>query len=133
MGITLSPGQLLLMLALSPLMCLSAGALAMLFMGIIKNNKTANMITSIFSMTQMFLSGAIIPIAKSHGVLLILNRLMPMTYCLDLMRAVVYGGTSEYNKIVMFNPVVNCIAIVVLTLVCLMAGTYFFVRSEKNR
>jgi ABC-2 type transport system permease protein len=133
MGITLSAWQFLLMLALSPLMCLSAGALAMLLMGVIRNNKTANMVTSIFSMTQMFLSGAIIPIVKSHGILLILNRMMPMTYCLDLMRAIVYSGTREYNSIIMFNPVINCIAIVVMTLACLMLGTYFYVRSEKNR
>ncbi|MDR2810031.1 MAG: ABC transporter permease [Tannerellaceae bacterium] len=133
MGITLSPWQFLLILALSPLMCLSAGAMAMLLMGFIKNNKTANMVTMVLAMTQIFLSGAIIPITNSHGILLVLNRLMPMTYCLDLARAVVYAGTPEYGSVVLFNPVVNCIAIVALTLVCLVVGTYFFVRSEKNR
>ncbi len=133
MGITLSPWQFVLILALSPLMCLSAGAMAMLLMGIIKNNKTANMVTMVLAMTQIFLSGAIIPISHSHGILLVLNRLMPMTYCLDLTRAVVYAGTPEYSSVVLFNPVVNCIAIVSLTLVCLIIGTYFFARSEKNR
>jgi ABC-2 type transport system permease protein len=81
----------------------------------------------------MFLSGAIIPITNSHGILLILNRIMPMTYCLDLIRAVVYAGTSEYSSVVLFNPAINCVAIVGLTVIFLMIGTYGFVRSEKNR
>jgi ABC-2 type transport system permease protein len=58
MGITLSPWQLLLILALSPLMCLAAGAFAMLIIGLIKSNKTANMVVMVLAMTQMFLSGA---------------------------------------------------------------------------
>ncbi len=133
MGITLSPVQMLLILALSPLMCLSAGALGMLIIGVIKNNKTANIALMLVVMPQMFLSGAIIPITNSSGALLILSRLMPMTYCLDLVRSVVYAGTSDYANVVMFNPAVNFAAIVVLTIVCLIIGTFFFARSEKNR
>jgi ABC-2 type transport system permease protein len=133
MGITLGIGQLLMILALSPLMCLSAGAMAMIIIGLIKSNKTANLAVMLIIMPQMFLSGAIIPISQSSGILLVLSRLMPMTYCLDLARAVVYAGTPEYSHVVMFNPVVNFAAIVALTIVCLVTGTFFFARSEKNR
>lgn len=133
MGITLSPGQMLLILALSPLMCLSAGALGMLIIGVIKNNKTANLALMLVVMPQMFLSGAIIPIGSSSGALFVLSRLMPMTYCLDLVRAVVYAGTPDYASVVMFNPGVNFAAIAALTAVCLAVGTFFFARSEKNR
>ena len=133
MGITLPAGKLLLILAMSPLMCLSAGALAMIFIGFIKNKKVANMAVMLIVMPQMFLSGAIIPIQNTHGVLMVLSRIMPMTYCLDLTRAVVYAGDPQYSSVVMFNPVVNCLAIVALTVVCLMIGTFFYARSEKNR
>ncbi|MFP3155021.1 ABC transporter permease [Lachnospiraceae bacterium ZAX-1] len=133
MGYTLSVPQWLLIFALSPLMCLSAGALAMILFGVIKNNKVANMAAMLLTMPQMFLSGALIPINNSHGILLVLNRIMPMTYCLDLVRAVVYHGTPEYDSIVLFNPAVTCAAIVGLTLVCLAVGTFLFARSEKNR
>jgi ABC-2 type transport system permease protein len=133
MGITLPLGQLLVILALAPLMCLSAGALALILIGLIKDNKTANIAVSLITMPQMFLSGAIIPINHSSGILLWLSRCMPMTYCLDLVRAVVYHGTPEYDSIVLFNPVVTFMAIVALTLVCLVAGTFIFARSEKNR
>ena len=133
MGAALPLGKLLLILALSPLMCLSGGALAMIAIGLIKSKKAANLAVTLITMPQMFLSGAIIPINNSSGVLLVLNRLMPMTYCLDLARAVVYAGTLEYDTIVMFNPIVNFVAIAALTIVCLIIGTLFFARSEKNR
>jgi len=133
MGITLPADKLLLILALSPLICLSGGALAMIIIGLIKNKKAANLAVMFIIMPQMFLSGAIIPINNSSGALLVLNRVMPMTYCLDLVRAVVYRGSTEYDSIVMFNPLVNFAAILALTTVCLVLGTYFFARSEKDR
>ena len=133
MGITLNPGQLLMILILSPLICLSGGALAMIVIGLIKSNKTANIAVMLITMPQMFLSGAIIPINNSSGILYFLSHAMPMTYCLDLVRAVVYAGTPEYASVVLFNPVVNFIAIAALTVICLIIGTFLFARSEKSR
>ncbi|MFT4143698.1 MAG: ABC transporter permease [Mobilitalea sp.] len=133
MGITLTVGQYLLILMLAPLMSLSAGSIAMLVIGLIKSNKLANMAIMLVTMPQMFLSGAIIPISHSTGILYVLSRLMPMTYCLDLVRSVVYSGTPEYNSVVLFNPLVSLIVISILTLVFLIIGTFFFARSEKNR
>jgi ABC-2 type transport system permease protein len=133
MGNTLSIVQMLLILALSPLMCLSAGALAMIIIGLVKNPKTANFAVTLIVMPQMFLSGAIIPISHSTGILYILSRLMPMTYCLDLARAVVYRGTAEYSSVVLFNPIINFAAIIILTIIFLVVGTFFFAQSEKNR
>ena len=133
MGITLPLGKLLLILALSPLMCLTGGALALIVIGLIKNRKAANLAVNLIVMPQMFLSGAIIPINNSSGALMVFSRLMPMTYCLDLARAVIYAGTPEYDSVVMFNPMVNFAMIAVLTVGCLIIGTFFFARSEKNR
>jgi len=133
MGIMLPIGQLLLILALSPLMCLSGGALSMLIIGLVKSRKAANYAVNIIIMPQMFLSGAIIPVNDSSGILMVLSRCMPMTYCLDLVRAVVYAGTPEYDSVVMFNPLINFIAVTGLTLVCLIIGTFLFARSEKHR
>jgi ABC-2 type transport system permease protein len=59
--------------------------------------------------------------------------MLPMTYCLDLTRAVAYSGTPEYNSVVMFNPFLNCLVIVALTVLCLVIGTFFFAQSEKKR
>ena len=133
MGITLPIGKLFLILTLSPMMCLSGGALAMIIIGLVKSKRTANHAVMLITMPQMFLSGAIIPINNSSGALLVLSRLMPMTYCLDLTRAVLYAGSPEYDSVVMFNPTVNFVAIAALTVTCLIVGTYFFAQSEKNR
>ncbi|MDR1392400.1 MAG: ABC transporter permease [Bifidobacteriaceae bacterium] len=133
MGITLAPWQLLVLLILAPLFCLSGGALAMIVMGLIKNNKTANMAVMLLTMPQMFLAGAIIPVNQSTGILWLASRLMPMTYCVDLGRAVVYAGSPEYDSVVMFNPAVNLACLIGLTLVCLVVGTVLYARSEKNR
>jgi len=105
----------------------------MLVIGLIKNRRAANLAVNIIVMPQMFLSGAIIPIGNSSGVLMVISRCLPMTYCLDLARAVVYAGSPEYDSVVMFNPAINFTAITALTVVCLIIGTMFFARSEKNR
>ena len=97
------------------------------------SKKAANLAVNLIVLPQMFLSGAIIPISNSNGVLMVLSRCMPMTYCLDLVRAVVYSGSPTYASVVMFNPVINFAAIAALTVVCLIIGTFFFARSEKNR
>lgn len=133
MGISLTIGQYLLILLMAPFMCLSAGALAMIVIGLIKSNKMANMAVMLITMPQMFLSGAIIPINNSKGILYVLSRIMPMTYCLDLTRAVVYSGTTEYDNVVLFNPFISLFVIAALTVVFLVIGTFFFARSEKNR
>jgi len=133
MGITLEIHQLLIILALSPVICLLAGAVAMSIMGIVKDSRTANIAVMLVTMPQMFLSGVIIPINNSSGILYILNRAMPMTYCLDLIRAVVYSGSSEYENIVLFNPMISISVIAAITVIGLVAGTFLFARSETNR
>ena len=105
----------------------------MIIIGLIKSKRAANLAVMLVTMPQMFLSGAIIPITNSTGVLFVLSRLMPMTYALDLTRAIIYSGTPEYDSVVMFNPLINGIAIIALTVVCLVIGTFFFARSEKNK
>lgn len=133
MGITLAAWQLLALLALAPLMCLSGGALAMIVMGVIKSNKVANLAVMLITMPQMFLSGVIIPIGNSSGILLVLSRILPMTYCVDLGRAVVFAGSPGFDSVVLFNPMISLLAIAGLTAVCLVVGTYLYARSEKDR
>ncbi len=133
MGITLAPWQRLALLALTPLMCLSGGALAMIVMGDIKSNRVANIAVMMITMPQMFLSGVIIPIGNSTGVLFVLSRILPMTYCVDLGRAVVYAGSPDFSSVVLFNPMVSLFAIIALTVLCLIVGTFLYARSEKNR
>jgi len=127
MQIYLPMNQLLLIVILSPLICFAGGAMSMILMGVIKNPKTANFVLMFLTMPQIFLSGAIIPINNSNIILLILSRIMPMTYCIDLMRGLTGIETP------MFNIGINFLAIVILTILCLVIGTILFVKTEKNR
>ena len=133
MGLRLAGWQLLALLGLSPLMVLAGGALAMMVFGVVRSKKAANMVGLLITMPSMFLSGVIIPIAQSAGLLMVLSRILPMTYCVDLGRAIVYAGNPQFGTVVLFNPVISLAAIVALTVVCLIVGTYLWVRTEKNR
>lgn len=68
------------------------------------------------------------PMAKSK-----ISRMLPMTYCLGLVRAVVCAGTAEYDSVVLFNPFISFVVIAIITIVCLMIGTFFFARSEVGK
>ncbi|MDR1422719.1 MAG: ABC transporter permease [Coriobacteriales bacterium] len=133
MGITLSIGQMLTLLALAPLMCLAGGALATIILGVVHSKRAANYAIMLITMPQMFLSGVVIPINHSEGLLMVLSRLMPMTYCVDLARSVLYGDTAAGEELVMFDPVVNLVAILGLTVACLVLGTWLFARGARNR
>ncbi len=133
LGIRFEAGQLLAVLAISPLFCLAAGAIAAMIVAFIKSERSSNLVVMLVVMPQMFLSGMIIPITHSSGILLFISRILPMTYCLDLARAVFYAGKPEYGAIVMFHPMFSFTLIAGMTVLFLMVGTYFFARLEKNK
>ncbi|MDR3324913.1 MAG: ABC transporter permease [Spirochaetaceae bacterium] len=132
-GARLSAAQLLTLLAFSPLVCLAAGALAVLTIGFIRKSSTASIVTMTLTMTQTFLSGALIPVNHSTGVMAVVSRLLPMTYCVDLMRGVFYQHGTGSGAATLHSPTVNLIIIAAFTVAFLAAGTAAFVRAETNR
>lgn len=133
MEIYITPGQLLSLLLVAPLVCLVAGSVALVIVSFIRNERAAHMAAMFLVFPQLFLSGVLIPLNQSSGVLYVLSRLMPMTYCLDLARALFYSGLPEYSAVVMNPPVWNLGILACFTAVFLMVGTYCFVRSETRR
>jgi ABC-2 type transport system permease protein len=132
-GARLSIPQFLTLLAFSPLICLAAGSLAVVCIGFIQKAATAGIVVMMLAMTQTFLSGALIPITHSTGLLAVVSRILPMTFCVDFMRGVFYTGTTEGSAVTLHAPLFNLAVIVAFTAVFLIAGTAGFVRSEKNR
>ena len=51
----------------------------------------------------------------------------------ELMRGVYYGGQPEYPKAVLASPAFNAVVIAVLFAGFMTAGTWLFVRGERNR
>jgi ABC-2 type transport system permease protein len=132
-GARLNGSQFLLLLAFSPLMCLAAGSLGVICVGFIHKNSTAGVVMMALMLGQTFLSGALIPVNHSTGVMAVLSRLLPMTYCVDFMRGIFYASVPEGLAMTLHKPLFDLLIIVAFTLVFFVAGTAGFARSEKNR
>jgi ABC-2 type transport system permease protein len=133
MQIPMDPGDLLRVLALSPILAVAGGALGILFIGFVHDPKVAGLGVVLLVFPQMFLSGALIPATNSTGLLGVLSKLMPMTYSIDLARNIFYAGKPEYAMAVL-HPFWFDLAITVVVCVTFIAvGTFMFVRHDRNR
>ena len=134
MGISIGLSAIGWILVLAPLICISGGTLGVLVASIFSSSpKNADRGVIMFTFAQMFLSGAFIPINKSNGVLSALSHAMPMTYVVDLLRGLVYRGTPFYSQIALYNPVLDLLIVVAISIASFVIGTFLFVRSERNR
>jgi ABC-2 type transport system permease protein len=132
-GARLDVLQFLALLAFSPLICLAAGALGVVCIGFIEKPSTAGIVIMLSVMAQTFLSGALIPVNNSTGVMAVVSRLLPMTYCVDFMRGVFYQTGGAATAPILHSPLVNLVIIIAFTAIFLVVGTAGFVRAEKNR
>jgi ABC-2 type transport system permease protein len=132
-GARLDISQFLLLLAFSPLICLAAGSLGVVCIGFIHKSSTANIVIMSLMMGQTFLSGALIPVNHSSGVMAVLSRLLPMTYCVDFMRGMFYKTVPEGIAMTLHSPLFDLVVIAAFTLIFLVAGTAGFARAEKNK
>jgi ABC-2 type transport system permease protein len=134
MGIPLSLTGVGLILLVTPVIILLGGSLGVLLCGVFGSNPRAvDQAVIMIIFPQMFLSGALIPIGSSTGVLGVLTHVMPLTYLVDLLRGVFYQGTTTYAKVVLYNPITDLAISSALAIVFFVAGTYLFMRSERNR
>jgi ABC-2 type transport system permease protein len=133
MQIPLNFGDLLRVIALAPILALAGGSLGVFFIGFVHDPKTAGAGVALLVFPQMFLAGALIPVAASTGILGLLAKLMPMTYSIDLARNIVYAGKPEAAFTVLNSPWVDLAVTVGFFLVFTIVGTYLFVRADRNR
>src|SRR5690349_20695129 len=69
MQIPMNFGDLLRVIALAPILALAGGALGVFFIGFVHDPKTAGAGVALLIFPQIFLSGALIPVASSSGIL----------------------------------------------------------------
>ena len=81
----------------------------------------------------MFLSGALIPMASSSGILGFLSQVSPMTCSIDLVRNIFYVGKPEYVTAVLHPLWLDLGVTAVLFVVFTAIGSYFFVRKAGGR
>jgi ABC-2 type transport system permease protein len=113
--------------------CLFGGAFGIALLSGVSNQRTANQIFPFIMLPQFFLAGIFAPIKVLPIYLEVLSRISPLRYAVDLMRGAFYAGRPEYAQVVLASPAFNLAVIGVLFMAFLAAGTWFFVRGERNR
>jgi ABC-2 type transport system permease protein len=133
MQIPMDLGDLLRVLALSPILALAGGALGVFFIGFVQDPKVAGIAGALLVFPQMFLAGALIPVSNASGILGLAAKAMPMTYSIDLARNIFYSGKPEYAAAVLYSPWLDLAVTVGFFLVFTIVGTFLFVRRDRNR
>jgi ABC-2 type transport system permease protein len=133
MQIPMDPGDFLRVVALTPILGLAGGALGVFIIGITQDPKTVAVAVPLLIFPQVFLSGALIPVAASSGILGIISKIIPMTYSIDLARNIFYAGKPEYAAAVLHPFGLDLAVTVGYVLVFIVVGTFLFVRADRNR
>jgi ABC-2 type transport system permease protein len=133
MQIPMDPGDFLRVVAITPILGLAGGALGVFIIGITQDSKTVAIAVPLLIFPQTFLSGALIPVAASSGILGILAKIIPMTYSIDLARNIFYAGKPEYAAAVLHPFALDLAVTLGYVLVFIVVGTFLFVRADRNR
>ena len=133
MQIPMNAGDLLRVFALTPVLALAGGALGVFFIGITQEPKVVAVGVPLLIFPQMFLSGALIPVSASAGLLGFLAKIIPMTYSIDLARNIFYWGKPEYSAAVLHPWTLDLAVTVGFFLFFTIVGTFLFVRADRNR
>lgn len=126
-------GMLLSLLPFAFLAAILGGSFGLLVMANMSDQRAANQLFPFLLFPQFFLAGVFNPIKILPLPLMILSRIAPMTYAVDLLRSIYYWNSPVYEKTVLFSPLTNIIAVVGFSTIFLIAGTIMFVRNERNR
>ena len=131
LGIPLGGVKFVRLLLLAPVLCLAGGALGVFFIGFVRDPKVAGMGSLLLVFPQMFLSGVLISLRHASGLLALLKYIMPMTYSVDLARAVFYWGTPEYSRVVLSGPLPDLVVTSAFFVVFSVIGTILFALAEQ--
>ena len=130
-GIPFNVSVVLSLIGVGIVVCIYGGAFGVLVLSNLKSQRIANQIFPFIMLPQIFLSGVFTPIGNLPIVLDILSRMSPMRYAVDLARGIYYAGKPEYGLVVLSDPVVNMGVIFSLFIVCVVIGTWLFVKNER--
>lgn len=133
-GVPFTLAQLLLIIAAGFAACLFGGAFGVLVLSNISSQRTVAQIFPFILFPQIFLSGIFNPIDHLPPILMVLSRITPLTYVVDLARNAYYsGGAIPAGRAVAFSPFTDLLVMGVLFVFFLVAGTILFIRAERNR
>jgi ABC-2 type transport system permease protein len=132
-GVAMTPVQLMGLILVAVPACLFGASFGVILMSNLHSQRAANQIVPFIMVPQYFLAGVFVPVKVLPWYLEILSRLSPMRYAVDLTRGVFYFGQTDYEAVVLTSPLINMVIMVGMFLAFLVAGTWLFVRGERNR
>ena len=131
-GIDFTILQLIFVIIAGFIACLFGGAFGVLVLANLSSQRTVQQVFPFILFPQIFLSGVFNPIDNLPLPLMILSRIAPLTYVVDLMRHAYYGFMPPARAVI-FSLKTDIIIVSVLFSMFLVVGTLLFVRREKNR
>jgi len=131
--VPLTPTHIALLVPVALLSCFMGGAFGLVLLNTMTDIRAANQIFNFVFLPQYFLAGMISPINILPWYLAALSLISPMRYVIDLARGVVFSGTPEYSKVVLFSPLTNVVVLLLMFGVFMVIGTTLFVRRETTR
>lgn len=133
LGVPLSLEKVIGLLVVALISCLFGGAFGVLVLSRLSSQRAANQIFPFILLPQFFTAGVFAPIKELPWYLEILSRISPLRYAVDLTRSVYYRGEPDASKVVLDGLAFNLAVIAALFVAFLVAGTWLFVRGERNR
>lgn len=132
-GVPLTPLVIVALVPVSVIGAVYGGAFGLLVLSRLSSQRAAQQIFPFVLLPQFFLAGVFNPIHALPPPLAILSALSPMRYAVDLTRNVYYGLQPNVPAPEMTALPINLAVIAASFVGFLVAGTFFFVRAERNR
>jgi ABC-2 type transport system permease protein len=132
-GVRITGWQVLGLAATGLACCLLGAAFGLATIAALPNQRSAMQIFQFLIIPQYVLGGVLVPLAGAPRLLGALAWLMPMRYCVDLMRATFYAGTAGYSRVVTGGPALDLAVIAALSALLLTAGAALFSYRERVR
>ena len=132
-GVPTPAGKLLPLISACLGSCLAGAAFGLVTVAVLPTQRSAMQVFQFLIIPQYVLSGVLVPLAGAPRLLGAIAWLMPMRYCVDLMRAAFYTGTAGYARVVAGGPALDIVVIVALTAMLTAAGAALFEYRERVR
>ncbi|MDP9399214.1 MAG: ABC transporter permease [Actinomycetota bacterium] len=132
-GVRLPLSALPGLLLVGAVVCLYGGAFGLLTLSAVRSRRLAEQLFGFVFLSQFLLAGVFNPVDSLPPYLEVLSRIAPMTYAVDLVRAVFYVGNPDRPRVVVHGLGVDLPVVSALFVVFLVVGTALFVRNERNR
>lgn len=132
-GVPMDLGQALSLIPIGIIICIFGGAFGIVILANMSNQRAANQLFPFVFLPQFFLAGVFAPIKHLPWYLAVLSLVSPLRYAVDLTRGVFYADHADREKVVLASVSINLLVIGVMFGVFMLAGTWLFVRAERNR